>query len=274
LSVRGSRTFTLAPDLVMTDTGRAPSTRRLALLGAMAAAGLAAVLFLPLDRILADFLREVEEMGLLGPVLLALAWVPSALLFLPGSVLSLGAGFVFGLPLGVVTVSAGSVLGACAAFLAGRTLARHWVERKVAGSVRFQALAEAVKRNGLRVVLLTRLSPLFPFNLLNYALGVTRVRFRDYLLGSWVGMLPGTVFYVYLGSAARSIADVLAGRVDAGPWRMATFVIGLAATAAVALLLARAARRALREEAPPSSGAGSTDAPAGDGIGKATRSKA
>jgi uncharacterized membrane protein YdjX (TVP38/TMEM64 family) len=236
-------------------SGRRPSAGpRLALLAALAASGLATVLFLPLDRLLADLLEAVARLGTLGPVLLAAAWVPAALLFLPGSVLSLGAGFVFGLPLGVTTVSAGSTLGALAAFLAGRTLARPWVERKVAGSERFQALARAVERRGLRVVLLTRLSPLFPYNLLNYALGATRVRAGDYLLGSWIGMLPGTVFYVYLGSAARSIADVIAGRVDPGPWRTAAFLLGLAATGAVAVLLARAAREALTATAPAPEG--------------------
>jgi uncharacterized membrane protein YdjX (TVP38/TMEM64 family) len=239
-------------------TGPRPSSAapRLAILALLAAAGVAAVVLLPLDRVLADVLAAVGRLGPLGPVLLAGAWVPAALLFLPGSALSLGAGFVFGLPLGIATVSAGSVLGASAAFLAGRTLARDWVERKVAGQRRFQALAEAVGRSGFRIVLLTRLSPLFPFNLLNYALGVTRVRFRDYLLASWIGMLPGTVFYVYVGSAARSIADVLSGRVEAGPWRSALFVLGLAATAVVAVLLARTARRALREAAPEAVRAG------------------
>ena len=93
-------------------------------------------------------------------------------------------------------------------------------------------------------MLLTRLSPVFPFNLLNYALGLTSVSFRDYLLASWLGMLPGTMLYVYVGSTLRQLADVLAGNRSYSPAQQIFFGIGLAATVLVAVVIARIARLA------------------------------
>jgi uncharacterized membrane protein YdjX (TVP38/TMEM64 family) len=228
-----------------------PKLRLLVLLALIAAAVLAAIL-LPVRELLTSFLERVRGLGAWGPVLLAAAYVPAALLFVPGSLLTLGAGFLFGVVTGTLAVSVGSVLGASAAFLAGRTLARPWVEHRMARSPRFRALDEAVGGQGFTIVLLTRLSPLFPFNLLNYAYGVTRVRFRDYFLASWIGMLPGTVLYVYLGSAVKSLADLAAGHVEGGGGRKAFFALGLLATVAVTVTVTRIARRALRERVPTS----------------------
>ena len=229
---------------------RPGATARIVFLAALLLACAAALLFLPWREALAGFLARVRDLGPWGPVLVAVAYVPASLLFVPGSILTLGAGFLFGVPLGTLTVSAGSVAGATAAFLAGRTLAREWVERRVAANPRFRAIDRAVERQGFRVVLLTRLSPVFPFNLLNYAYGVTGVSLRDYVLASWIGMLPGTVLYVYLGSAVKSLAELLAGEVEAGAGGRILFGLGLVATATVTVLVTRAARRALREAAP------------------------
>ena len=105
--------------------------------------------------------------------------------------------------------------------------------------------------DGFKIVMLTRLSPLFPFTLLNYAFGLTKVRFRDYLLASWLGMLPGTVMYVYLGSSVKELADVATGNVESGPpARLVLFFVGLAATVAVTVYVTRLARRALRQAVP------------------------
>ena len=141
-------------------------------------------------------------------------------------------------------------MGASLAFWLGRTLARGLVEKRLAGNSRFNALDQAVAAGGFKIVLLTRLSPLFPFTLLNYAFGLTKVRFRDYVLASWIGMLPGTVMYVYLGSTVKELADVAAGKVEGGPARLVLFFVGLAATVVVTVYVTRLARRALRQAVP------------------------
>jgi len=184
--------------------------------------------------------------GPAGALLYALAYVVATVLFLPGSALTLGAGFAWGLAGGMAVVVPASVAGAVLAFLLGRTVLREPIARRVASDARFAAVDRAIGEEGFRLVLLLRLSPVVPFNLLNYALGLTRVRLRDYLLASVVGMFPGTLLYVYLGSLVTSAAELAAGRrPPAGLAGEVLFVVGLLATAAATLLVARAARRAL-----------------------------
>jgi len=177
----------------------------------------------------------------------AAAFTPACLLFLPGSPITLGAGAIFGVVPTTVAVSIGSTVGATAAFLAGRTLARGWIEERMRRHPRFDALDRAVAESGFKIVLLTRLSPVFPFNLLNYAFGLTRVRLRDYVLASWIGMLPGTVMYAYLGAALGSVANVLSGEenVSREPGPRIAFYVGLILAVAVAVLVARLAKKAL-----------------------------
>jgi uncharacterized membrane protein YdjX (TVP38/TMEM64 family) len=217
----------------------------------MVAAAVTMLFFLPVTEWLATFLEWVRSLGLLGAVLVGGLYLPACLLFLPGSPISLAAGFLFGVAIGSVTVSIGSTLGATAAFLAGRTLARDFVARRLAGHRRFSALDQAVAEQGFKIVLLMRLSPLFPFNLLNYAFGLTRVTLPQYVLASWIGMLPGTVAYVYLGSAARSLSEIIAGRVQGGTAQKILFFAGLIATFLAAWLVARLARQAIRKAVGP-----------------------
>lgn len=201
---------------------------------------------LPVKEYLAMTLDWIQGIGPLGVVVLALLYIPASLAFVPGSLLTLGAGLLFGVVWGTVAVSAGSVLGATAAFLAGRTLARNAIEKRVARNPRFAAIDRAVSDEGFKVVLLTRLSPIFPFNLLNYAYGLTRVSLRDYMLASWIGMLPGTVLYVYLGSAVKNVAELLDGSaMRGGTGQTLLFTLGLIATVAVTVIVTRVARRAL-----------------------------
>jgi len=230
---------------------------RALLLLALLAGGIAAFVLLPVKQYLAEFIEWVRRLGWWGPVVFGLAYAVAALV-IPATLLTLGAGFAFGVVVGTVVVSAGSVTTAAIAFWLGRTLARGWVEAKVAASPRFRALDQAVAENGFQIVLLTRLSPVFPFLPLNYAFGLTRVRFRDYFLASWVGMLPGTVLYVYLGSTVREIADLAAGNVERTPAQMVFFWAGLAAAAVVTVLVTRAARNALRRAAPADKAEGAT----------------
>lgn len=210
----------------------------------------AAFVWLPIKQYLEAILQAVRATGPWGPVLLALAYVLTTVLLVPGSIITLGAGFLFGVPIGTVAVSLGSVAGACAAFAIGRTIARAWVEKKTAQNPSFRALDEAVGREGFKIVLLIRLSPVFPFVLTNYALALTSVRFRDFLLASWIGMLPGTVLYVYLGSTIKSLAEAASGSPRGGAAQNVFFWFGLLVTALVTVVITRTARAALKRAAP------------------------
>ncbi|HTH48832.1 MAG TPA: TVP38/TMEM64 family protein [Candidatus Limnocylindria bacterium] len=173
------------------------------------------------------------------------AYVLACVFFLPGSPLTLGAGALFGVPLGFALVSLASTLGAAASFLIGRFVARGWIARKAAGNAKFGAIDAAIGHEGWKIVVLLRLSPLFPFSLLNYALGLTRVKFRDYLLASWLGMMPGTLLYVWVGALAGDAARLANGQRQRGPAEWALYGVGLLATVAVTLYVARLAKLAL-----------------------------
>jgi uncharacterized membrane protein YdjX (TVP38/TMEM64 family) len=197
-----------------------------------------------------QFATWVDGLGAWGAVIFVLGYVLATVAFVPGSVLTLGAGAIFGLGQGVVLVFIGATLGASAAFLVSRYLARRAVERRLARNPRFAAIDRAVEAEGRRIVFLLRLSPVFPFNLLNYALGLTRVRFRDFLVAS-LGMLPGTVLYVYYGKVLGDVAHLAGGaRMERGPGYYVILALGLIATVAVTTIIARIARRALSAHEP------------------------
>ncbi|MBI2924349.1 MAG: TVP38/TMEM64 family protein [Verrucomicrobia bacterium] len=188
-----------------------------------------------------DALETIERLGPWGPVSFVVVYILATVLVVPGSALTLGAGVLFGVMWGSVSVSLGSTLGATAAFVVGRYLARGWVAKKIEGNASFAAIDRAVADEGWKIVGLTRLSPVFPFSLLNYAFGLTRVKLRDYVLASWIGMMPGTVMYVYLGSLAR--AGAVGEKKSPAEW--ALYGVGLPATIAVTIVITRIARRAL-----------------------------
>ena len=201
--------------------------------------------FLDARAWLAAALEWIRGLGAWGPVAFCALYVVACVLLLPGSVLTVGAGAVFGLATGLVVVSISATLGATAAFLVGRYVARGWVERTIAADPRFRAIDAAVAREGWKIVGLLRLSPVIPFNLLNYAFGVTRVRLRDYVIASWAGMLPGTVLYVYLGSLAGDLAVGGAAGRTRSPLEWTFYAVGLLATVAVTVYVTRVARAAL-----------------------------
>jgi uncharacterized membrane protein YdjX (TVP38/TMEM64 family) len=198
-----------------------------------------------LQEALKATLAWISGLGPLGYLLFVFLYILACIAFLPGVILTLGAGFIFGVVKGTIAVSVGSILGATCAFLVGRYLARDWVAQRIAGSARFQAVDEAVGREGWKIVLLTRLSPVFPFNLLNYAFGLTSVRLKHYFFASWVGMIPGTIMYVYLGSLAGSLANLGAGERQRGAGEWILYGFGLLATIAVTVFVTRLARKAL-----------------------------
>ena len=207
-------------------------------------------IFLPVKDWLIRGLEWTQGLGIWGPVFVITFYIVACVLLLPGSILTLGAGFIFKVIVGTITVSIGSTLGACAAFLVGRTVARKWMAGKVAKNAKFAAIDEAVAQQGFKIVQLTRLSPVFPFNMLNYAFGLTKISFWKYALGSWIGMMPGTVMYVYFGAGLRSLADVAAGQVEKGTAGRLFFWLGLVATIVVTVFVTRVARNALRHAVP------------------------
>lgn len=234
----------------MSTTAPAPPTRsfplaRLALgvgaLGALIALGRYAGGYIPV------FQAWVEGLGPLGPIVFVVGYAVAVVAFIPGSALTLASGAIFGVAQGTLLVFVAAVLGSMGAFLVARHLARAAIERRIAGDARFAAIDQAIAREGRKIVFLLRLSPIFPFNLLNYALGLTRVRLVDYAIAG-VGMLPGTLLYVYLGSAAGQAVAAAGGAAPGrSPAEWALFGVGLLATAVVTVSVTRIARRALRD---------------------------
>jgi uncharacterized membrane protein YdjX (TVP38/TMEM64 family) len=191
-------------------------------------------------------LARIQELGVWGMVIFVLVYILAAIFLLPAVVLTLGAGAIFGIAKGFVLVSIAETLGAAAAFFVGRYLVRDWVYRLIQGNPTLLAIDEAVAREGWRIVGLVRLSPAFPFILLNYAFSVTRVSPREYVLASWIGMMPGTVMYVYLGSLAGNLALLGSGQRVHTPADWALYAFGLLSTLAVTIYVTRLARAALK----------------------------
>ncbi|MEK7677129.1 MAG: TVP38/TMEM64 family protein [Verrucomicrobiota bacterium] len=202
---------------------------------------LGAAQFIDVQALLQKAVDWIARLGPWAPILFIFIYVLSCVLLVPGSILTLGAGAVFGVVQAFVYVSVGSTLGATCAFLAGRYLARDRIFRKMTGNAKFAAIDKAVADDGWKIVGLTRLSPIFPFVILNYAFGLTRVSLRDYVLASWIGMMPGTLMYAYLGSLAKEGASAEARTL--ADWLR--YGVGLLATIAVTVYAARIAKRAL-----------------------------
>lgn len=228
------------------DESKGGNTTRL-VLGAVV---LLALLFgaRQLGGYLPDLVEYVEGLGALGPIVFILAYVIGVVAFLPGALLTLTGGALFGIGAGTLYVFTAAVVGSSLAFLASRYVARSAIESKLRGNPRFAALDEAVGDQGRKIVFLLRLSPAFPFNFLNYALGLTRVTFRDYFMAS-AGMLPGTLLYVYYGKVAGDAAALAAGAsVEKDASQYLVLGLGLVATIAVTTIVTRIARKALAEK--------------------------
>src|SRR5262245_23669493 len=224
-----------------TGSSRVGSRWKWVLYAVAFAAILAAAKLLHFQDLLKAALDWIGKLGAWGPAIFVALYVLATVLFIPGSVLTLGAGALFGVVRGSVCVSISATLGATAAFLVGRYLARDAIARKIEKNAKFTAIDRAVAEEGWKIVLLTRLSPVFPFTLLNYAFGLTRVRLSHYVLASWIGMTPGTVMYVYLGS----LVNVSAGHRQRTTGEWVLYGVGLLATVAVTVFVTRLARKAL-----------------------------
>lgn len=205
---------------------------------------------LPVAVWLKTFSEWVAGLGPLGFVIFVAVYALATVLFAPGWPLTVGAGFVFGLALGTAAVSLGSVLGASLAFLIARFVARASVERLTNRNEKFKAIDRAIGEQGWKLILLLRLSPLIPFNVSNYFYGITSVKFWPYVLASWVGMFPGTVLYVYLGTVSKAgLQAASGGGGQRGPLEWVMLGVGLVATIVVTIWVTRIARRALKKSA-------------------------
>lgn len=205
-----------------------------------------------LQQQLVDFLTWIELQGAIAPIIFIIAYIIITVAFLPASVVTLGAGAVFGVVEGSIYVFIGAMLGATAAFLVGRYAARDWIAKKVEGNRFFNSLDNAIADEGRKLVFLIRLSPAFPFNLLNYALGLTKVSLPDYVLGT-TGIIPGTIMYVYLGSLVTDLATLGAGEAPSNP--VITWIIRIlifVTIVAISLYVAKIAKKALNESVPES----------------------
>lgn len=226
-----------APDPPPVSAPRGPAWLRPALLGLALLAGVAAAAALGLGELLADLRGWILGLGALGPLVFVLLYALATTLAVPASPLTVAAGALFGSLVGGAVVAAGATLGAAGGFALARWFARAAVERWLGANPTFRRLDRLTERHGAIVVALTRLVPIFPFNLLNYGFGLTRVRFSTYLVWSFLCMLPGTLLFVVGADAlARGLAE---GRV---PWLLVGVLVGVLALVS---LLAHRARLAL-----------------------------
>lgn len=216
----------------------------LLLLGAFATA----CLTLPMEKMLKDFLVWIDKnLGHWGPLVLAVAYIPLTVLAVPASILTLGGGYLFGLTVGFIADSIGSTAGATAAFLVGKTIGRSYVVSKLKDYPQFQAVAIAVQRSGFKIVLLLRLVPLLPFNMLNYLLSVTPVSIGEYILASWIGMMPITFAFVYVGTTIKDLSDVTHGWNEISTTRWILLTIGSVASVVLMVLVTKVARKSLNK---------------------------
>ena len=201
---------------------------------------------LPVTHWFMEFNRRIADLGIWGVVLFMAVYVVATVLFFPASVLTVGAGFVFGVLSGTVIVSISATTGAALAFLIARYLARGKIEQKVSRNQKFKQIDRAIGEQGVKLVFLLRLSPLIPFNVSNYFYGLTAVRFWPYVLASWIGTIPGTLLYVYLGAAGKTGLTAAVGQSSGrSPWEYFLFSLGLVATVVVTVWVTRIARREL-----------------------------
>lgn len=194
------------------------------------------------------FTAWVASLGAWGPLAFMAGYSVAPVVFAPAFLLTIAAGAIFGFLPGVLYVMIGASIGATLAFLTGRYLARGFVEGLLAREPRLQLIDRAVERHGFRLVVLLRMSPAVPFTLLNYALGLSRVRLLDYVAAN-IGMLPVVAMYVYSGKVAGDLATLASGVAQPkGPLYYAMIALGLVATVGVTLYVTRIAKQAIEHE--------------------------
>jgi uncharacterized membrane protein YdjX (TVP38/TMEM64 family) len=224
---------------------------RLATLIAIVVALFLAMKFLPVQQWLRSFNDWVGQMGVAGIFIFIIVYAVATVLLAPGAILTIGAGFAFGLWKGFLAVSGGATLGASLAFLVARFIARDKIEAMATRNEKFRNIDNAIGKQGAKLIFLLRLSPVIPFNLSNYFYGLTAVKFWPYVLASWIGMMPGTFLYVYIGTAGKAaVAAAAGGAAMKHGWQYWTLMsVGLAATVIVTIWVTKIARDALKKTA-------------------------
>ena len=217
------------------------------------------VTVLDVRQYLATFIESIEGLGFSGKLIFGAIYALATILFVPGSILTLGAGALFGLGTGIVVVALGATVGACGAFVVGKYFMHGWITSLVGKYPRFQSVYDAIGREGGKIIFFLRLSPIFPFNASNYLYSLTAVRFLPYTLATFLGILPGTVMYVYFGTLLGSLADVNQAR-ERTTIEWVLYGVGLVATVFITIYATRIARKAI-------------NASVGDGSGKSDSAK-
>lgn len=228
------------------------SVLNIILLILLLAAIVVACFTLPVDQILKELLIWIDSnFGPWGPVALIVAYIPLTILAIPAAILSLGGGYLFGLPIGFIADSIGATVGSVAAFLLGRTIGKSLVASRLKDYPQFRLVAIAIQRSGFKISLLLRLAPFVPFNILNYLLSVTPISLGEYTLTSWLGMMPITLALVYVGTTLKDISDVTRGWSEFSkthlPWLISGLVISVILMIWVTIVAKSALDKALAE---------------------------
>ena len=222
---------------------------KLGLAGLICAAIILFAVYGNLAEWITAFDRWSEEHRVEGAFVLAGIYCVAAICLIPAALLTIVAGFILGLPVGCCAVIIGATTGSCLAFFNGRFLFKEMVDEYLIKKYpQMQALTRVIKTNQFKVVMLLRLSPIVPYNALNYCLGIMPLDFFPYMAGSFLGMMPGTLLYVYIGSTAASITDVASGNIRQTPLQQVLFWIGLGLTVLLTVAVTVLARRELRKE--------------------------
>lgn len=193
------------------------------------------------------WVEAVRALGGMGVGLYAVCFVIGSLMFVPAASLAAIAGLLYGPMWGTLLISPVGIVSATLAFAIGRTVARPWVRRRLTARPRLAAVDMAVATGGFRIVFLLRLASIVPFAPLSYVLGASRISGRDFVLASWLGMLPGTFLYVYLGSLVSDVGQILNGEAANGSAARALTWVGLAAAVLAIIVIARFARKAINQ---------------------------
>ncbi|KAF9618367.1 hypothetical protein IFM89_001002 [Coptis chinensis] len=205
-------------------------------------------MFWPLLKTLRDFLYWIDKnLGRWGPLVLAVAYIPLTVLAVPASILTLGGGYLYGLLMGFIADSIGATIGSTAAFLLGRTIARSYVISKLKDYPKFQAVSIAIQRSGFKIAFLLRLVPLLPFNMLNYMLSVTPIGITEYILASWLGMMPITLVLVYVGTTLKDLSDVTHGWGEISPTRWVIFISSIVTSVVLMVCVTKVAKASLEK---------------------------
>lgn len=203
---------------------------------------------LPVGEGLSRMEAWIGSLGGWGPAMFALVYIVAAVAMIPGGLITIAAGAIFGLLWGFIAVSIGSTIGASLAFLIGRYVARKTVQEQTKKYPKFAAIDRAIDEGGWKIIAMLRLVPLFPFNVGNYLLGLTPVKFWPYVLASWIAMMPGTLAYVYLGHVGRKGVEAAAGEAGPHPLEFVLMIVGFLVAVAVTVYITKLAKRKLDEQ--------------------------